>query len=136
MMIFAARETDGCKDAIRPFTKFSDCQMLRAVNQGQLDVLSRGGSRKQVKILEDEADLAITDVGELISIQLGNVGAVQNIMTRSGSIEATQDIHQRGFSGTARAHECNEFARVDFDRDAPHRGYFHLSGAICFMNID
>jgi hypothetical protein len=110
--------------------------MLRAVNQRQLDVLSRGGARQQIKILEDEADLAIPDIGKLVSVQSGNIGAVQNIMTRSRSIQATQDIHQRGLSGTARSHERNEFAALDFDRHSSHRGYCHFACAVRLMNID
>src|SRR5881398_3563302 len=79
MMIFTARQADGCKDPIRPFAKFCACQTLRAVNQGQLDVFSRGGARQQIKILEHETELVIPDIGEPISVQTRDVCAVQNI---------------------------------------------------------
>src|SRR5439155_25794735 len=102
MMIFAATKANRCKGAIGLFAKLRICQMLRAVNQRQLDVLARGGARQQIKILEDEPYFAIPNVGEPVSIQAGNIGAVQNIMARSGPVETAQNIHYRGFTGTAR----------------------------------
>jgi hypothetical protein len=112
------------------------CQTLRAVNQGQLDVFSRGSAWQQIKILEHESDLAIPDIGEPISIETGDVCAVQNVVACGGPVEATQNIHERGFSGTARAHQRNKFAALNFQRHAAHRGHFHFACAIRFMNID
>src|SRR6266498_1404402 len=107
-MIFAACEADRFEDTISFFAKFCACQMVCAVNQGQLDILARRGAWQQVKILKDESDLAIPDISELISIQTGDVRGVQNIMACRRSIETTQDIHERGFSGTARTHQRSE----------------------------
>src|SRR6266508_2177765 len=118
-MIFAACEADRFEDTISFFAKFCACQMLCAVNQGQLDILARRGAWQHVKILKDESDLAIPDISELISIQTGDVRGVQNIMACRRSIETTQDIHERGFSGTARTHQRNKFAALDFDRHPP-----------------
>src|SRR5207245_7859905 len=41
MMVFAAAKADRSKDAIGFFPELSICQMLHAVNQRQLDILSR-----------------------------------------------------------------------------------------------
>src|SRR4030095_47491 len=135
-MIFAASKANGCKDAIRPFTKLCVCQMLRAINQGPLDILPRGGSREQVKILEDEAYLAIPDIGELISIQSRNVCAVQDIMTRRRSVETTQNIHKCRFSGTARTHKRDTLGAFDLQRHTAHGEHFHFACAVRLMNID
>src|SRR4030095_11090416 len=59
-----------------------------------------------------------------------------NIMPRRGPVETTQNVHECGFPGTARAHERYEFAAFDFQRYAPHGGHFHLSSAIGLMHID
>src|SRR6266436_3534422 len=115
-MIFASCEADGSKNAIRSFTKFCVCQLLCAVNQGQLDILACGGARQQIKILEHETDLAIPDISESISIQPGNICAVQDIMTRRGPVETTQNIHKGRFSRTARTHKPNKFATFDLQR--------------------
>jgi hypothetical protein len=135
-MIFAASKANGCKDAIRPFTKLCVRQMLRAINQGQLDILPCGGARQQIKILEDEADLAIPDIGELISIQSRNICAVQDVMTRRRPVETTQNIHKCGFSGTARTHKRNKFDAFDLQRHTAHGGHFHFACAVRLMNID
>ena len=38
----------------------------RGIEQGQLDVLDRAGSRKQIEVLKDEADLAAADQRQII----------------------------------------------------------------------
>ena len=40
------------------------------VDQRQLDVVQRGGARQQVEGLEDEADLAVADRGQLVVVHL------------------------------------------------------------------
>src|SRR5262245_50895838 len=135
-MIFAPGEPDRSKDSICPVAKLCMRQLLRTVDQRQLNILTRRGSRQQVKILKYEADLAIPDVGKLISTQSGNICAVQNIMTGSGSIEAPQDIHERRFSGATRTHQCNKLAAFNFNRNAAHCRHFHFSGAIGLMNVN
>src|SRR5206468_1568386 len=136
MMVFATCEADGCKDTIRPYAKFRVCQTLRAVNQGQLDVFSRRSAWQQIKILDHESDLAVPDIGEPISIETRDVCSVQNVVARGGPVEATENIHERGFSGTAGTHQRNEFAALDFERHAAHSGHFHFACAIDFVHID
>ena len=51
-------------------------------------------------------------------------------------IEATQDVHQRGFTGTARTHERDEFAAFDFERHAAHGGHFHFAGVINLVYLN
>ena len=40
------------------------------VDEGQLDVVEGGGARQQVEGLEDEADLAVADRGQLVVVHL------------------------------------------------------------------
>src|SRR6266496_381178 len=110
--------------------------MLCTVNQGQFCVLSRGSAREEIKILQDEPDFAISNSGELIASQSGNISTIQEITTGAWSVETAQDVHQRRFAGTARAHERYEFAALNFERDPAHGGHFHFAGAINFMHVD
>jgi hypothetical protein len=136
MMIFAATKSDRRKDAISFFAKLRICQAMHAIKQGQLDVLPRRCARQQIKTLKDETYFAIANVSEPIPIKARNIGAIQNVMTRSRSIQATEKIHQCGFPGTARAHQRHKFAAPDLKRNAAHGVYFHFSSTICFVDID
>ena len=78
----------------------------------------------------------IPDIGEPISVQTRDVCAVQNISACRRPIETTQNIHERGFSGTACAHQRDKFAALNFDRHATHGRHFHFACAIGLMNID
>ncbi len=136
MMILAATKSDRCKDAISFFAKLRICQALRAIKQRQLDVLPRRCARQEIKTLKDETDFPIANIGEPIAIKARNIGSIQNVMARSRSIETTEKIHQRGFPGTACAHQGNKFAGLNLKRNAAHGMHFHFSGAICFVDID
>ena len=136
MMIFTATKSDRRKDAVGLFAKLRICQALRAIKQRQLDVLPRRCARQEIKILEDEAEFAIANIGEPITIKVRNIGAIQNVMTRGRSIETTEKIHQRGFPGTARAHQRHKFAALNLKRNAAHGVDFHFACAICFVDID
>jgi len=56
-------------------------------------------------------------------------------VTRSRSIETTENIHERGFSGTAGAHQRDEFTGPDLERNAAHSVHFHFASAIRFVHI-
>ena len=54
------------------------------VRQRQLDVLQRGRAGQQVEALEDEADLAVADHGELVLVEQLDVDAVEQVAPRVG----------------------------------------------------
>ena len=49
---------------------------------------------------------------------------------RVGPVEATDDVHEGGFAGTARPHDGDKFAGLDFHRDAAHRPHLDFAGLI------
>src|SRR5438876_12227452 len=102
MMILAAAKADRSKDAVGFFPELGIRQALCAINQRQLNILSRRCARQQIKILEDEADFAVANVGEPIAIEARNIGPVQHVMARSRSVETPQNIHEGRFPGTTR----------------------------------
>ncbi len=54
------------------------------VDEGQLDVMQRGGAGEQVEGLEDEADFLVANAGELVVIELGDVVAVEPVLAAGG----------------------------------------------------
>src|SRR5205814_6999401 len=135
MMIFAAAKSDRRKDAISFFAKLRICQAMRTVKQWQLDILPRRCARQEIKTLKDETNFAIANISEPIAIKGRNIGTIQKVMARSRPIETTEKIHQRGFPGTARAHQRHKFAALDLKRNAAHGVHFHFATAIGFVDV-
>ncbi len=65
------------------------------VDERQLDVVQRRGSRQQVERLEDEPDLLVADAGQFVVVHLAGLLAVQQIRTLGRGVEAADEIHQR-----------------------------------------
>ena len=88
------------------------------VDQGQLDVVERGGPGQQVEGLEDEADLLVTDASQLVVVELGDVVSVEPVLALRGRVEAADEVHQRGFSGAGGPHDGDVFVVADAEIDA------------------
>src|SRR5262249_14347148 len=88
------------------------------VEQGRLDVLQGGGAREQVEVLEHEADPPVTQPGELVGAEAGDLVAGEAVTAERGAVEAAQGVHQGGLAGARRADECHELALGDVERHA------------------
>src|SRR6266566_5246202 len=104
--------------------------MMGAVKERQLDVLTGGCSRQQIEALKNETEFVVANVGQLIAIERGNIGVIQNVATRSRSIETTDNVHERRFSRTTRAHQRDELAALNLERNAAHRVNVNIAGVI------
>src|SRR5215471_10008099 len=82
------------------------------VNQWQLYVVQRRRTGKQVERLEDESDLFVANACQLIVIQLAYQLAVEPVLSLRWSIEAADQVHQRGFAGSGRSHDCDIFVTL------------------------
>src|SRR4029453_5878604 len=109
---------------------------MRAINQRQLRVLARRCAAQQIETLKHETELAIADLRELITIEPGNVCIIQEILTGTWPVEAAKDVHERRFACAARAHLSEEFAFVNFQRNAAHGGHFHFACVIDLMHVN
>ena len=67
---------------------------------------------EQIEALENEADLAVANVGQLIAVEPGNIDAIEQIAPAGRAIEAAEHVHHRRFSRAARAHDRDEFAAL------------------------
>ena len=91
------------------------------VDERELDVGERGGAGDEVEALEDEADLAIADVGCLVVLQAERVGAVEQKRPRRGLVEEADDVHERALAAARAAHDGDVVAPVDHEVDAVER---------------
>ena len=56
-------------------------------------------------------------------------------MPARGLVEAADDIHQRRFARSGRAHHSDELARIDFERHAAQRVHLNFAEIVGFDDI-
>ena len=91
------------------------------INQRQFHVVQSRSARQQIESLENEADFLVPDARQLIVFHIADQLAVQVIQALGGRIQAANQVHQRRFAGTGRAHDGHVFAALDLDIDARDR---------------
>ena len=88
------------------------------VDEGKLDVVEGSGAGEKVEGLKDKANFLIADAGKFVIVQLGNIVAVEPVFAFGGGVQTADEIHQRGFAGTGRTHDCYIFVVADAEVDA------------------
>src|ERR1700730_17054419 len=74
MMIFPALQTDRSEDPIGFLARLRVRQVMIAVHERELNVFARRSSQKQIKVLKNEAYFAISNVGQPVAVERGDVG--------------------------------------------------------------
>jgi len=88
------------------------------VHGGHHHVFQGGGAGEQVEVLEDEADALVPERGALCGVEFGYVFPGDVVMAGGGAVQAAQDVHQGGLSGTGSPREGDEFPLLDVQGDA------------------
>ena len=86
---------------------------LRRIEQRQLHIFERAGTRQQIEGLEYEADAPAADASQRRLIQLRDVDALQQVLAAGRAVQAAENVHQRGLAGPRGAHDRDELAAVD-----------------------
>src|SRR5882724_461997 len=104
---------------------------LRFVNtrikRRQFGILQRRRSRQQIEPLKNKPDLAVADPSQLPFLQPRNIRAFEQIASRAGLVQASKNIHERGFTAAACTHNGNELSPPDLEVNTAQR--VHLSFA-------
>ena len=105
------------------------------IEERQGDIVHEIILRKQVVLLEDEADLMIPDGGELVVCHVGGVDPLNQILSLRRHIEGTDDVHEGRLARTGLADDGDEFPMVDVYADTVVR--MHLLGThlVDFANV-
>src|SRR5690606_8737578 len=88
-----------------------------AIEQRQLHVLLRRGTRQQVEALEHEAEVVAAQLRALVAVERLDMRTHEQVLAGAGPVEATDQVHCGGFSRTARPHDGNEIAARDVEVD-------------------
>ena len=105
------------------------------VDQRELHVLLRAGAREQVEILEHEAERLVPDLRERRLRQPRDLRAIQLVDARRGTIQAPEDVHERGLARPGRAHDRDELTASDAERDAPERMHSDVARRIHLLDV-
>ncbi len=91
------------------------------VDQRQLDIIERRGAGQQVEGLKDEADLLVSDAGELVVVEVGHPMAVEPVLPGGRAVEAADQIHQGGLARSRRPHHRDELVFPNGQIDTAER---------------
>ena len=91
------------------------------VTQRKLCVFQRTGSRDQIEVLEDEADLPAPQLGQFVLAGAPDIPPVQPVCAPGRPVEAPEQIHERGLPGAGCAHHRDELSSLDLEADAAQR---------------
>ena len=95
-------------------------QQLRArgVQEGNLDVFGGRARRKDIELLEHEAEIFSAHARAASLPQARGVHTVQLVRTRSGGIQQADDIEHRGLTRARAAHDGDVLTLRDIQVDA------------------
>jgi hypothetical protein len=68
--------------------------------------------------LKDKANHPVSQLGEPIFRECGDIDSVDENSASSGYIQSAQDIQQSGFSAAGLTHDGNKLAQTDLNIDA------------------
>ena len=112
----AGAEVDGFKDRLGACGAFGCGGAI--VDERQLDVVKGGGAGEEVEGLEDEAYLLVADTGEFVVVEFGDVVSVEPVLALGGRVEASDEVHEGGFTGAGGSHDGDVLVVADAEVDA------------------
>ena len=135
-LLLAARELGGevVHAAARPTSasarmarRWRSARLTPGVGERQLDVGQRARARDEVEALEDEADLAVAQVGELVLVGAADVEAVEPVDAAGRHVQAAEDVHQRALAAARAAHDRDVLAATRSSQVIPLRACTAIS---------
>src|ERR1019366_3377999 len=121
MVAGAFGESDGGQSLKRPGARIG--YGFRRVKQRKFNVFNGTGARQQIELLENKANFAVTDGGQLVAIHGFHGDAIQPVDTGRRLVKAAEDVHEGRFAGTGRAQDGDEIAAFDGERDVAQGGH-------------
>ena len=105
--------TSRMRSASSPFGR-----VLAGDRERQRDVLGDVEQRDQVERLEDEAGPVAAQAGRLVVGQLADDLALEDDLAGRRLVEPAEQLEERGLARARRAHQGDELAGLDRQRDA------------------
>src|SRR5215510_11960331 len=133
-MIFAIFQPDLVEECLRSLLRFCLGTPVEDERQGNVLQCAQGG--QQVEELKDEADPGTTEESDLVIRHLPNEALINQYLTAGGTIQTTDEMEQRAFSGAARPHDDSKLSFGDIQGDAVESDDFVFTLPVNFSNGD
>ena len=104
--------------------------VLVRAEEGQVHVVDGRRSRQEVEPLKNETNRAVAQFGSPIAVQFADIDAVEPELSVGRTIQAADRVHHGTLAGAAGAHDRDELARENRQRDAPHGEDLDLASAV------
>jgi len=102
------------------------------VNEGEGDVFDDGKGGDEVKVLENEADLAGAEFGLAAAANAGDVAVAEEVLSRGGLVDEADNVQEGGFTAARRPHDHNEFAAFNGEVEIAQGIIFGIAETIAF----
>ena len=118
-MFFPAGESDPVENVPRALAPFP--RGKPSVDKGHFDIFKGGGSRNQLKILENEPDPPIAEKGPLADIEEAGLYPVEPNISGRGFFQEAEKVEEGGLTRPRSPFEGPMDPRRDFERHAGNR---------------
>ncbi len=115
--VAARRETRLPEQLVEPRL----VRLLARDREREEDVLLRGEHRQEVEELEDEADVLAPELRQVVVAERRDLGSGDRHGAARRLVEPGEGVHERRLARAGRAHDGDELARLDVERDAAQR---------------
>ena len=131
LCINGTAQAERLDDAVDVFS----VDLLAVQLDRQHDVLVDVQDGNQIVTLEDEADPASAEDGELFVLQGKDIFAVHGDAAGRGSVQAAQHVKERGLAAAGCADDGDEFSFFHGEIDARQGVYRSLAASILFLQV-
>src|SRR6202035_3995879 len=121
-------EIELIHDRVDPISNYLTRQLLLvpagrlvAEAERQRDVLGRREGGEEVEELEDHADVVASERRPILILECVHVDALDRDRPLIGRLEPAEHVEERALAAPARAHDRDEIARPDGQRNAANR---------------
>jgi len=85
---------------------------------------------QEVERLEDETDLLVADRGELVVVEVGDLGLVQPVGAERGRVETPEEVHEGRLPRARRSHDGDELVAQHVKVDIVQGSHFELAADV------
>src|SRR5437870_7317041 len=132
-VVLAAAQADGREQLARAPVLLGERHV--GVDHGERHVLERRRPPEQVEVLEDEADPAVADRRARVGGEGRDVDVAQAIGAACRLVEAADQVHARRLAGARCAHDRQELAGPDVERDAAQRPHLDVAQVVDLPHV-
>ena len=101
----------------------------------KLDVLERAGARKEVEVLKDEPELAVSYACQLVARERRGVSSAEKVAPLRRPVETAHHVHEGRLARARGTHDGYELAGLHRDVDATERVHLYVPKRVDLVQV-